>query len=287
MTDEIIERVTRDMAQTIKGMTREEARYMVSSYYTAQDHRKRADNQARALEQAGAASEVVRWYADQSRRLESQIAKTLDWWTEATTLGGWARSIRGVGPVITAGMMAHIDVSRAPTAGAVWRYAGLDPTQSWNKGHMRPWNAQLKTMAWLLGESFVKAGQSSYYNRLYRERKASEQRRNEAGEYREQALAKAEKVGKNTDAYRYYSAGVLSPGHIHERAKRWTVKIFLAHYHEAAYYVEYGSLPPRPYILEHGGHAHELAPPCVECIDGWAEARAAQGRPVEATAEAA
>jgi len=56
-------------------------------------------------------------------------------------------------------------------------------------------------------------------------------------------------------------AGKLPPAHIHARAKRWAVKIFLAHWHHVAYMIEYKKAPPKPYSLEHLGHVHMIEVP--------------------------
>jgi hypothetical protein len=32
---------------------------------------------------------------------------------------------------LAAGLLAHIDITKAPTAGSIWRYAGLDPSIEW------------------------------------------------------------------------------------------------------------------------------------------------------------
>ena len=74
-------------------------------------------------------------------------------------------------------------------------YAGMDPRSTWEKGQKRPWNAQLKVLCWKLGESFVKVSgnEKAFYGRIYKERKALEMAKNEAGEYAAQAAAKLEK----------------------------------------------------------------------------------------------
>ena len=91
--------------------------------------------------------------------------------------------------MIAAGLEAHIDITRAPTVGHIWRYAGLDPTCEWRKGEKRPWNASLKTLCWKIGESFVKVSgkEKSLYGRLWKERKELEEKRNAAGEFADQA----------------------------------------------------------------------------------------------------
>jgi hypothetical protein len=81
--------------------------------------------------------------------------------------------------------------------------------------------------------------------------------------YAEQAKAVLEKkkIGKTTDAYAAYSIGKLPPAHIHARAKRYAVKLFLAHLHEVWYTKHFGEAPPKPYPIAILGHAHYLAPP--------------------------
>ena len=70
------------------------------------------------------------------------------------------------------------------------------------------------------------------------------------------------KIGKTTDAYAHYSSGKLPPAHIHARAKRYAVKLFLAHWHAVAYWYAMKGHAPKPYILtKQGGHAHEIEVP--------------------------
>lgn len=78
-----------------------------------------------------------------------------------------------------------------------------------------------------------------------------------------QAAAKLERfnIGKGTEARRYYEAGRLPPAHIHSRAKRWAVKLFLAHWHAVAYRAHFQENAPKPYILTQPGHAHEVHVP--------------------------
>jgi hypothetical protein len=167
--------------------------------------------------------------------------------------------------VIAAGLLANIDIERAPTVGHIWRFAGLDPTVTWDKGTKRPWNARLKVLTWKIGESFVKVSNHAddIYGHVYAERKALEAAANERGEFAAQAEAKLAKyrIGKDTEAYGHYSKGHLPPAHIHSRAKRYAVKLFLSHWHHVAYETRFGEPPPKPYILTRPEHVHFFAPP--------------------------
>ena len=259
-----VKKLDRDIVKAAASLTAIEARYLVDSYYAMQGGRIRANNQIRALTTSGEPHESIAWLSTESRVLEESVKRALDAYSAGHPVGKRMRTVVGVGPVISAGLLAHIDITRAPTAGAIWRYAGLDPTSEWKKGEKRPFNASLKTLCWKLGESFVKTcnHKDTVYGRLYRERKDAEIANNEAGNFADQAAAKLEKfkIGKTTDAYKAYSAGKLPPAHIHARARRVAVKMFLSHLHEVWYEVEFGTKPPAPYVFEHAGHVHKLDP---------------------------
>ena len=258
---EPVVRLTRDLAASATTLSPDEARFLVDAYYAMQDNRIAADNQVRSLSASGEPHAVLSWLAESSGTLEKQVARALDKYSASQSLGEWARSIIGIGPVIAAGLLAHIDMNKAPTVGHIWSFAGLDPRTEWAKGQKRPWNAQLKTLCWKVGESFVKVSgnEKSTFGGLYRKRKELETERNDAGMFAEQAAAKLEmfKIGKGTDAYKAYSAGKLPPAHIHARAKRYAVKSFLANYHEAGCHHVLGIEPPVPFIIAHDEkHVH-------------------------------
>ena len=260
-----IARMTRDIASAAKILSDDEARFLVDAYYQMQGDRIRAKNQAKALEKAGEPNAILDYLGEQSRVLESQVKRALDKYTEAHPCGEWMRAQKGIGPVIAAGMLAHIDIHQAPTVGHVWRFAGLDPTVTWEKGQKRPWNAKLKTLCWKAGESFVKVSgdPEAYYGQTYAQRKAQEVAKNEAGDFAEQAAAILEKkrIGKDTEAYKAYSVGKLPPAHIHARAQRYAVKLFLAHLHEVMHETIIGTPAPLPYPIAHLGHVHKIERP--------------------------
>jgi len=284
---ESVDKLTRDIKNAAITLGRDEARFLVDAYYQMQDNRIRATGQERSLVKEGEPNAVIGWLGEQNAVLENNVKRALDAYSKSSVVGLWSREIIGIGPVIAAGLMAHIDIEKAPTVGHIWRFAGLDPTCKWDKGQKRPWNAALKTLAWKIGESFVKVcnHEEAFYGRLYVERKAKEQAKNEAGEFATAAAEamKAKKWGKDTDALQWYSGEWtrsaklnpdatpdaplkprLPPAHIHARAKRYAVKLFLAHWHEVAYRDHYKTPPPKPYPIAILGHAHELRPPGIE-----------------------
>ena len=260
-----IEQLTDQVRHQASSMGAQEVRYLVDTYYQMQERRKASANQERALIKADEPIALTDYFVALDSFSEKKIKQMLQAYAESKQDATWAMSIRGIGPVIAAGLAAHIDITQAPTVGHIWRFAGLDPTLEWNKGEKRPFNAKLKVLCWKIGESFVKVKNhdEDVYGKVYDLRKRLEEERNESGQLADQAKAKLEKfrIGKDTDAYKAYSIGKLPPAHIHARAKRYAVKLFLAHYHHVAYEVQYGETPPKPYVIEHLGHAHYMAPP--------------------------
>ena len=316
MEQETIQKLNRDITRASAQLSDTEARFLVDYYYIIQEDRKRSDNQWLSLNKTGEPNAIIHHFAAQNRQLENQVRRALDKYSEANVLGKWARSIVGIGPVIAAGLLAHIDMAKAPTVGHIWRYAGLDNTVIWRdaigtqaivkeleqrypersiteltivaakhfgrnnesliafmgeeltRGKLiraltrRPWNASLKTLCWKIGESFVKVkgNDSDVYGKIYEQRKASEHMKNEAGDYAEQARAYA--VVRPTHAQKaIYLAGQLPDGHIHARAKRYAVKLFLAHLHEMHYRLVLKETPPLPYPIAYLGHIDRIAAP--------------------------
>jgi hypothetical protein len=259
-----VQKIDRDIVRAIKDkklvLSRGDIRYIVDIYYQVQELRKAAANQERAA--SGEPTQLVDWFTRQAMVIERQIHRALNAWTETHDVSRWAKSIIGIGPIISAGLAAHIDISLANTAGKLWRYAGQDPTCEWEKKQKRPWNARLKTLCWKIGESFVKVSgnEKSFFGKLYCDRKAQEIERNEGGEFSEQAARELEKKNyrKDTVARKWYTEGKLPPAHIHARAKRYAVKMFLACYHEIAYVDLHGEEPPKPYAIAHLGHADHI-----------------------------
>jgi hypothetical protein len=258
MNEETIIKLTKDLRESVASMTTNEVRYLVDSYYQMQENRLRSAGQIRSMEDPKEPHRVLSWLEDNATVLETQIQKALDYYSASHPVGIWMRSVKGIGPVIAAGLLAHIDITKAPTVGHIWRFAGQDPTSKWTKGEKRPWNASLKVICWKIGESFVKVSNhaDSDYGFIYRERKAYEAAKNEAGDYAEQAAAVLERTPKHAQR-KIYKTGKLPPGHLNSRAKRYAVKQFLSDMHAFWYRHHFQCEPPKPYPIAILGHAHE------------------------------
>jgi hypothetical protein len=262
---EVVKRLTRETVAKAKTLGTAEVRCLVDFYYASQEDRKRANSQLTALMEAGEPNVLIVWLAEHSHTMERQIHRALDAYTDEKPVGRWCKSNYGVGPVITAGLLAHIDIEKAPTVGHIWRFGGVDPTDKWGKGEKRPWNASLKTLFWKIGDCWTKFHNhpECYYGHIYAERKDYEIKRNDAGGNAQAAkeLLETGRFSKSTAAYAAYTKGRLPDGQIERRAQRYATKWFLGDLHTVWYWIRYGRLAPQPWVITHGGHAHyELYP---------------------------
>jgi hypothetical protein len=301
---EPLQRLTRDIAKSTAIVGQQQARYLVDTYYAMQEGRIASASRVRDLTKDGEPAAVMDYTRAQMELLEGQVARALKWYVEAQPLGVWMTSVIGIGPVIAAGLLSSIDYSTTNSAARIWKFAGLTPDSVWEKGERRPWNAFLKTIAYKIGESFVKmqSNESDFYGRFYAYRKALEWKRNIRGELADQAAAKLDKynLGKGTNAYQWYtgrispewvaavfksgesfpanvpanalnlatvSTPMLPPAHIHARARRWTAKLFLAHTVEVGHWLHHGRLAPPEYAFAHLGHKDYVYPPCLEVVE--------------------
>lgn len=233
-----------------------EMRFLVDYYYQIQHYRIQANNQIRSL--AESEQSIISFIGDSFENLENDIKKILDKATDKKEIGLWLKSICGVGPVISAGLISHLDIEKAPHSSSFIRFAGLDPTLEWKKGSIRPFNAKLKCLMWKLSESFVKVqnNEKDFYGKLYAKRKDQELRKNERMEFEETAkeILANKNFNKLTEAYKHYNSGKLPPAHINSRAQRYVKVIFLHHLWAIMYEDFYNKKPENPWIIEHGGH---------------------------------
>jgi hypothetical protein len=252
-----------------------EARFLVSNYYASQDARKRNDMQLRHIGEnpEAPAVKLLNYTAEANAVIEGQVKSALGKYAEGTLVGRWLLSHVGIGPVLAAGFLAHLDVTKSDTAGGFWKFAGLDAGSSkWEKGQKRPWNAELKQFCFHLGECIKRSSNhpDSFYGQFYKERKALLVMRNERGDFAERAKNTYET--KSADVKAKLAEGKLPDGNLDRQACNITVKMLLSHLHAVMYWDHYGKPPPKPFAIAILGHAHEVRIPNIEMLPGLAEA---------------
>ena len=124
----LLARLSKDVRLTSRELSRDEARGLVDMYYKLQHQRIALAGQIRAINQGADEPEttnVLSFFQSQVETLENQIRAALGEYAQKFVAGRWAQSIVGIGPVISAGLLCHIDIERAKHASQVWRYAGI------------------------------------------------------------------------------------------------------------------------------------------------------------------
>ena len=196
--------------------------------------------------------------------LEDFARKGLEDAVPRTKTGEWLSGLFGIGPVLTVGLLAHLDVTKAPHMSSFRKFAGIGGTLVWEKGQKRPHNAELKTLLWKVADSFVKFRnfeKSELYGGVYDNWKGIYEQRNANGFYREKALAYLETHNiRNRMIRAIYAGGQYAPGHLDKMARRKAVSMFLGHLYEVMYYEQYGRHCQRDYVQDYLGHEDRV--PC-------------------------
>lgn len=143
------------------------------------------------------------------------------------------RKVKGIGPTIAAELYAMIDIERADTVSALWRYCGMGVVEGKAerrvKGDKLHYNADLKVVMFKIGKSFMMTG--SPYKRVY------------------------------DDAKAYYQANrpEWTKMHVEFAARRKMQKLFVSHLWQVWRTMK--GLPTRNlYVEEHLGHTHIMTP---------------------------
>jgi len=162
-------------------------------------------------------------------KLNSDIAKLV----QTYPIFKEVSKLKGIGPMLSAKMIAMIDIEMCDTTSALWRYAGYATIDGQRErrvaGEKSHFNGRLKTTTYLVALSFLRC--NSPYRRVY------------------------------DDAKAYYAGNrpEWTKGHIHMASLRKMIKVFLNHFWLRWRQIE--NLPtPDLWITgraDEAGHVHE------------------------------
>lgn len=207
---------------------------------------------------------IIEYVKEDSENLEKMLAKDIEKIVKADPLwDAFFDGVKGCGILMSAAIMAEVDIEKATTVSKLWQYAGLNPGLVRGKkrvqkgkeyeivvtdtmvrgdrktpGFVAPYNSWLRTkLCGVLADCFIRA-KSSYaldYYYPYKQRLEHEERKVEGGE----------KSWKDE-----------TKGHRDNAARRYMIKMFLKDLYVVWRTVE--GLPVRaPYQEEYLGHTHE------------------------------
>jgi len=174
------------------------------------------------------------------KEIETGISKDIKTFIKGMPLWElYLKDVKGIGETFAAALIAEIvDIGRFRKVASLWKYFGLHVVNGKapkkTKGQKIDWNPRCRTLAWKIGEAFIKIGDRGFYGRMYRK-------------------FKEEDAAKNPN---------LTKAHLRARAKRKTVKLFLAHLWQAWRMLE-GKKIEVPYAVKHLGHK-DFIPPQVD-----------------------
>lgn len=138
----------------------------------------------------------------------------------------WFNLVKGIGKENIGKVVAPIDIVEANTISSLWKFAGFSvedgraPTRK--HGVKLNYNSQLRSMCWRLGSSLLRA-RGKFYDYYGRQKSKSQERCESEGIKVVPATSLPKKDGK-----RYEPADMISEGHLHNRAMRKMIKLFLA-----------------------------------------------------------
>ena len=208
-----IERLQKDIIAANELTSFAEANYMVKTFYTMQELRKASVMQEKELRKATKPCNVAPYMTAQYKTLETSLKLGIEKFASEQPIGQWMLRLYGIGPILSANMLSHIDINRINNYGHLVAYAGMTATPpTWGKGMKRPFNADFKTAVWKVGDTMMKFSShpKCVHGHYYLHHKAREWRRNLNGELTQYAAEQLTRktYDKNTDAYFWYSGQV-------------------------------------------------------------------------------
>jgi hypothetical protein len=246
--------VFEDAKDAAKVLKEREAQFLCGMYLKFQKERVGIQQRTKTLPDEP--NRALTFILEEFSAREENMKILMDVYTDKHPIAYEMKKIKGIGPVIAAGYVAHVDMSRVNYFGQVLSYGGYSPSVVWKKGEKRPFNMSFRAVLIHAGRSFLFASgyPDSYFGAHYRMFKRMIEARNENGEYAEKAASKLEKynIGKTTQAYSAYSKGKLPKGHIIALAKFKCVSLFVGIVHD--HWSKQLGKPIFPYPFEYMGH---------------------------------
>jgi len=124
-------KLTKELLAQASALTPGQMRGLVDAYYQVQEYRKRAQNQTRAIVDGSDPHPLMKYVYSQLMHIERDIQRMMHRAAEGHKAGQWLLSICGIGPVIAAGLLAHLDVRQAPTPSHFLSFSGMNPMVEW------------------------------------------------------------------------------------------------------------------------------------------------------------
>lgn len=192
--------------------------------------------------------------------LEKWVDGRVEYYIKSHPAFPWFNKIKGVGRENIGKVVGFINIERAPTISALWKFAGYSVDKETNTAPVRvigeklTYCSRLRSMCWRLGDSLIKA--DGVYHERYKEYKKQYEQR---CEQRGIKIVPALSLPKDKDGKHRETETIISKGHVHNMALRKMMKLFLACLW--LYWRKAVGLPVTdPWIIGREGHSRVIMP---------------------------
>jgi hypothetical protein len=138
----------------------------------------------------------------------------------------WFSRVKGVGKENIGKVVGMVDIERAGTISALWKFAGFSVENGKSpkraKGEKLSYNSQLRSMCWRLATSLLKA-KGKFYDYYCVQKDNYYERYTQQGIKVVATANLPKKNGKKVE-----SEGFITEGHVHNQALRKMIKLFLS-----------------------------------------------------------
>jgi hypothetical protein len=256
------------MRERVKRLKHPRLRILVETFYDIQKLRIAASNRLGMYEELGIIPPILaatlQGIVSELKREESSLLAVIEEELEEIPVWQWLRTIKGIGAAMAGGVIAWIDdISRSPHVSSLHKFAGLHVENGKaprrRRGEKVIWNVKLRTHMWKVVKQLLRA-RNEFYTDWYRTYKEAEVKKCEEKGIKIVPSAQLPKRGGK----RYEPEGVMSTGHVDNRAKRKVAKLFLANLWHVWRNME--GLPTTPPYAAKLGHKIILPPNwCENC----------------------
>jgi hypothetical protein len=118
----------KDIRVAAVDMSQKEAQYLLEDFYRLKAFQQSTREHDRLLIKTNTSHDCVAFTRKNCRNLRDGIRLQLDIWSENYPEAKWAKKIRGIGPIIAAGLAVYIDFNKAKNHYSIWAWAGQTPT---------------------------------------------------------------------------------------------------------------------------------------------------------------
>jgi len=169
----------------------------------------------------------------------------------------WFSRVKGVGKENIGKVVGLVDIERASTISALWKFAGFSvengKSPKRQKGEKLTYNSQLRSMCWRLATSLLKA-KGKFYDYYCTQKDNYYEKYTQRGMSIVPATSLPKKNGNKVE-----TEEIISEGHVHNQALRKMIKLFLAclwlEWREAE-----GLPVTAPYAIDKLGHDSLIQP---------------------------